>query len=133
MALMPDRLAKACAAGVLLVGCSTLPEFQPFVTDVTDQAALQSDERECLAIAQTYRAPLGLGSIGTAALEGGGNNLAGAAVNPLVPALGAAGGASSALLTGLDLMSSGQRRAFLLCLDHRGERSHAYSVIDPSL
>lgn len=128
---MRDRLATACACVLLLIGCSTVADYRPFVGDVVDPAALRRDEGECLVMAKSYSAPLSLGGIGTAAVEGGGNNLAGAAVNPLVPVLGAAGGASAALFAGLDLLSAGQRRVFLRCLDHRGERSHAYSVIDP--
>lgn len=123
----------AICAALALAGCAGLSSYKPFVIDITDAGALTKDQNDCLAIAQTYRSPISIGSIGTAAVEGGGNNLAGGALNPLVPALGAAGGASAELLKDIDLLGSQQRRVFLLCLDHRGERSHAYSVVDPNL
>ena len=130
---MASRVAILWASLLFLLGCSTLDGYQPFVADVSQPSVLLADESHCLRIAQSYSAPLSIGTIGTAAVEGAGNNLAGAALNPLVPVLGAAGGASSALFTDLDLLSTGQRRVFLRCLDKRSELTHAYVVLDPNL
>jgi hypothetical protein len=116
-----------------LCGCAgQLINYQPYVTDVADPRQLIKDEGECLSAAKGYTESFDLANVGTQALSGAAGNAAGAAVDPLVPVLGAAGGASQALLGSVGLLGDKQRRSFLKCLEHRGERSHAYNVIDPN-
>jgi hypothetical protein len=125
-------MTRALFLLLLLGGCAPLSEYQPYVVDVIDTAALANDKAHCLSVAEAYNPGLDLGTIASSAAQGGASNLAGAAVNPYVPVLGAAGGATSATLQGLGLLSSAQKRVFLLCLSHLGERSRAYDVVDPN-
>lgn len=122
----------ALFAAIFLSGCASVADYRPYVVDVVDPATLARDERECLAAAEAYSAPLSIGAIANGAAQGASNNASGAALNPLVPVLGAAGGATSVLLSEIGLLNNDQRRVFLLCLSHRGERSRAYDVIDPN-
>lgn len=116
-----------------LAGCSSVASYAPYVGDVVDPAALAADEKDCLVLALAYATPVDLSAIGAAAAKGAANNATGAAVNPLVPVLGAAGAATSTALSQLGILNDDQRKVFLRCLEHRGERSRAYDVIDPNL
>ena len=116
----------------LLAGCSTVATYKPYVGDVVDQAALTADTEACMGYALGYSTPFDFNSIGTSAAQGVANNAAGAALNPLVPVLGGAGGGTSALLSQLGVLNNDQRRVLLLCLAHRGLRSGAYNVMDPN-
>src|SRR5580692_4439048 len=91
---------------LILTGCVSVSTYQPYITDVTDPAALASDKAACLSYAKAYKPPTDLGSYAAAAGVGGGNNLAGAAINPLVPALGAAGGVAVAAMKAVGLNSA---------------------------
>lgn len=95
--------------------------------------ALETDKAACLIRAQAYKPPTDLGSFATAAGVGAGDNLAGAAINLLVPALGAAGGVAVAGMKALGLNSSDKIRVYLRCLSNRGIRSGAYEMLDPNL
>lgn len=119
-------------ACLVLAGCVSVADYQPAVTDITDQAVLTRDEAVCRSVALGYEPGLDIGNITSQAVQGGASNLAGAAVNAWVPVLGAAGGASSAALNGFGVLKTDQRKVFLKCLDHRGVKSGAYSVIDPN-
>ena len=117
---------------VIVGGCASVDSYSPYVVDISQPDVLIVDEKQCLAAADAYTAPLNLNAVASGAAQGAANNASGAALNPLVPVLGAAGGATSALLSGLGVLNNDQRRVFLLCLSHRGERSHAYNVVDPN-
>ena len=115
-----------------LASCATNPsQPAPYVIDITDQSALDQDKIDCEGAALGYKAPLSATQIGASAAKGAANNAAGAAVNPLVPVLGAAGAATSTTLDELGVLNTKQRRVYLLCLAHRGAKSGAYNVIDP--
>lgn len=116
----------------LLAGCASVKDYLPYVEDVANPSELFKDEVECNRYAVAYKTPFDLEAIATGAAQGGANNASGAAINPLVPLLGAAGGATSAALSQLGILNNDQRRVFLKCLEHRGERSHAYNVMDPN-
>ena len=117
---------------ILLAGCNTVASYQPYITDIKDPGRLAADKVDCLGRAQGYTTPMSASAIGTASAQGAAGNLAGAAINPLVPVLGAAGGAGSELFKQLGVLNNDQRRVLLLCLAHRGLRSGAYDVLDPN-
>lgn len=100
---------------------------------MTDPVALAADKAVCLSRAQAYEPSTDLGSYATAAGVGAGNNLAGAVINPLVPALGAVGGVGIAAMKAVGLNSADQIRVYLRCLSNRSLRSGAYEMNDPNL
>lgn len=129
------KLSAPLALAAFLAGCGSVATYQPYVGDVDPNggaAALTADEASCLKPALAYVHPLDPGEIASAAAQGGARNASGAALNPLVPVLGAAGGATSELFSELGILNDDQRKVFLRCLDHRGERSGKYSVMDPN-
>lgn len=132
---MTTKIRTGCAAALclLLTGCVDVTTYQSYITDVTDPVALAADKAACISRALSYQAPTDLGSFATAAGVGGGNNLAGAAINPLVPALGAVGGLGVAGMKAVGLNSADQVRVYLRCLEHRGTKSGAYDMLDPNL
>lgn len=127
------RISAILLACAWLFGCSGLDAFKPYIIDITDPAALARDKTECMASAKAYHEGISFEAIGTAATKGVSSNAAGAAVSPLAPVLGGLGNASTELLNEIGALNDKQCRVYLRCLDHRGERSHAYSVIDPTL
>ena len=126
------RLVFALFA-LLLAGCGTLQGFTPYVADITDAAALKKDIIDCRLIAADYPRRFDLSAIGNAATQGAAKNAAAAAVNPWTPVLGAAGNGSAVALEELGLSDTAQIRVFLRCLDHRAQKSGAYSLVDPNL
>lgn len=133
---MTRALFPILALSALLSGCASVENYQPYITDATtpaDQAQLAKDRIDCLARAKGYVAPTDIPSFGTAAAVGAGNNMAGAAINPLVPALGAIGGIGVAAMKAIGLNGADQVRVYLRCLEHRGLRSGAYDMLDPNL
>lgn len=126
---------KRLAILLALAGCApAVATYEPYVGDVVNPAALLLDKAACRGYALAYQAPLDINAIATGAAQGAARNASGAAIPPfgIVPALGAAGGATEAALSGLGVFNNDQRRVFLKCLEHRGLRSGAYSVIDPN-
>lgn len=124
VSLLPLFLLAACAA----------PSYAPYVGDVAAEGgkeALAGDEAACLPQAQAYTDPLSVSSIASAGVQGVAKNAAGAAVSPLVPLAGGVGAAGSELLSEVGLLGDARRKVFLRCLEHRGERSRMYSVMDP--
>lgn len=117
---------------VFIAGCGGVSGYEPYVQDIVQPAELIKDEIACRDYALAYATPIDLSAIFTSAAQGGANNASGAAINPLVPVLGAAGGATSAALSQLGILNNDQKRIFLRCLEHRGERSRAYNVMDPN-
>jgi hypothetical protein len=118
---------------LILAGCAGVQSYTPLVVDVTDQAALDRDTLSCRKVALAWSAPFDLGGIGSAGVEGVAKNAAGAALNIWTPVLGGLGGAGSEALQDLGLSNDAQIRIFLHCLDHKGQQSHSYNVIDPNL
>lgn len=117
---------------IILSGCGFASGYTPYIQDITDQTVLARDEVACRDYALAYHTPVDLNSILTGAAQGGARNVASAAINPIIPVLGAAGGATSEILSQLGVLNNDQLRVFLRCLEHRGERSRAYSVMDPN-
>lgn len=121
-------------AGLFLAGCGVLglPVLDAYVPVVSDAAALERDKAECKKYALAYHEPFSLGSVGTAAIKGAGQNAAEIPINPIIPLAGAAGSAGVATLDSLGILSDKQKRVYVICLHDRGQKSGAYSVMDPN-
>ena len=123
------RIVALCLP-FFLAACADLTP--PFAIDIKDQAAYDADLKDCTAAAKAYHKSLSLGAVASGAVIGGAQNAAGAAVNPLVPAIGALGGATTAAVSGIDALGLNQQKVLNLCMDRRGERSRAYLVLEPT-
>jgi hypothetical protein len=117
----------------VLMGCSSVGDYQPYIVDVTDPVALSRDKAECLGFAKAYKYPWDLTALANKTVQGATSNAAEAVINPLIPAAGAAGAAGTSILQSLGLNSQAQVRIYLLCLSHRGTKSGLYNVVDPNL
>lgn len=106
--------------------------YRPYVVEVRDQAALDSDIAACRRYAEAYHRPVDAGGVGSHAATSAAANAAGAAINPLVPVIGGLGGAGAEVITDLDMAGVVGRKIFVKCLDRKGERSGAYLSLDPA-
>lgn len=129
---MARRLAACCLA-LILSGCAGVSSYEPYVTDVTDPAALARDKAACLAVAMAYRPGVDLQAIGSAGAESAMGNAAEALASPLAPIISGAGASGSETLNQLGLLSGNKIKVYLRCLNNRGLRSGSYSVVDPAL
>lgn len=125
----------AALSGLLLSACvSPYAPYSPYVVEIqgdAGQAKLKADTTLCQGYSQDYSPGLSLGEISSGAIKGAATNAPGAAVNPLVPVIGAVGGATTALITGLDLLDDQRRRIVVECLKQKGNRTGLYLVLDP--
>lgn len=113
---------------VLTSGCAA---YFPQAIEITDSEAYASDVAFCQSAAAAYKPSLDMSSVGYGAISGAAQNATGAAVSPLVPAIGAAGGATSALSSGLDLMGQARINVAKHCLLERTHRDRSAIVADP--
>lgn len=123
--------------GLLLCACAQdLASYQPLVMDVAGeagQARLKADEADCLAFAAAHPTPFDFGSVARAGAQGLVSDATAAVVPPYwYPLASGAGRAGAQALAGLGVLDLAQRVIYLKCLDHRGLRSGAYSVVDPN-
>lgn len=100
--------------------------------DVHDAKQWAADLDWCRGKALAYPNRFSAAKIGEQAGKGGASNLAGAAVNPLVPALGALGGATSEGLEELGLTDIAQQRVFVKCLDKVTDKDNSALVLEPT-
>lgn len=120
----------ALAVPFFLAGCAAyVPQL---IGPPADPAQYAKDWTLCQAAAQAYKPSLGLPSVAYGAISGGAQNAAGAALNPLVPVLGAAGGGMAALSNGLDVMGQVRENVARHCLLEITRRDHSALVADPS-
>lgn len=117
-----------CVALLALSGCST---YVPQPIEITDPKQYAVDLGLCIAGAAAYKPTLSLPSVGYGAVSGGASNAAGAALNPLVPLAGAAGGGLSALSNGLDLMGQARDNVLRHCIEEKTRRDRSAIVADP--
>lgn len=115
----------------MLAGCATPQTFSPYVVEISHPDTYSADLALCRTYAEDYSRGIDIGSIGSGAAVGAAQNAAGGAVNPLVPAVGALGGASTAVINGLDLLDAQAIKVLLRCLERKSDRNHAYLVLDP--
>lgn len=126
--MLPKALPVALPA-LLLAACVSATA-EPYVAEVTDVGVYQADLKVCTGYAEAYHRGLSVASIGEGAVKGAASNASGAAVNPYVPVLGAAGGATTELLNALDLLNTKQRSVFLTCLSKKTERDRSALVLE---
>jgi hypothetical protein len=120
-------LALACA---WLSGCANAPA--PLAFEVTDPVAFLRDFDMCKGYAAQGRQSFSVGSIATAGAKAGLGSAPAAAVNPIVPAIAALGGASGEALAELNLLGTTERRLVTRCMERKGDKSGAYFVLDPN-
>lgn len=121
------------ASALALAGCAVPLVATPGsdVTEITDNAALMADESVCQSYALAYRKGFSVTDVASAAAIGGLQNAPAAAVNPLVPVIGAAGGAGTAVVSWLDLIGANRACVFWTCLREKSRVSRAYLVLEP--
>jgi hypothetical protein len=119
----------AIALITLLSGCAT--PFAPYAIDVRDQSAYDADLAACRVAAAHYPRGFAFGDTITATVEGAGNNLAEAAVDPLIPVLGAAGAGGATVWDSVDPFRTLDKKIVTLCMEKKGERSGQYMVLEP--
>lgn len=121
------RLAVALC--LLLAGCATA--YVPVPIEVTDLQRYAADVDLCLAAARAYQPRASVGSVARGAIEGGSQNLSYAPINPLIPVLGAAGGAAGAGLIGFDITGQVRRNVARHCLEEKTRRDGSAIVANP--
>ncbi len=120
-------------AALALAGCGSVQRYAPLAMDVTDRGALDRDTAQCRQFAAAHPSPFDIAGIGSAGVEGAARNAAAAAVSPWAPVLSGAGSAGAETLQDIGLLDTNQIKILLLCLDHRGQKSGLYSIVDPRL
>ena len=119
----------------VLSGCSVLTppisDYKPFAVDVQSLPIYNTDLAACLIQSKVYHSTFDWKGVGSAGINGAAANAAGAAVNPAVPVIGAAGEAGSAAWRSMDLTGAKERYVIKKCMERRGERSGAYTIADP--
>lgn len=128
----------ALALAFVVAGCAQtlLPQLpaspsEIYIREIKDQPALDADFAACRTYAGDFKTGVSLSKITEGTIKGGAGNAAGAAVNPLVPLLGAAGGGLTELVNGLDILTTTQRHILIDCLEKKSARSGAYLVLEP--
>lgn len=114
-----------------LSGCTSVAKLQPYAVEVRDAAQLQIDINNCRVYALNYKRNLSVSAIGTQALKGGAQNLAGAAIQPYVPVLGAAGSGGAEALEELGLTDTAQQKVFIRCLYAKTDKDQSALVLEP--
>ena len=124
-------MRSAVILAIFLGGCSTVAQLQPYAPEVNLPAQYQGDVRACRGYALAYHRNLSISAIGRQAALGGAQNLAGAAVQPYVPLLGAAGAGGAEALEELGLTDLAQQRVFVRCLYVKTEGDKSALVLEP--
>lgn len=116
---------------LLLCACAA-PTYQPYTVEVIDPIIFRSDLSLCQGYAKAYPQAFSPTAVVAAGVAGGLQNAPGAAVSPLVPVVGALGSAAEAVLSGIDVLNSNQRKIVIMCMTQKGIRSGAFLVLDPN-
>ena len=119
----------AVASCLLLAGCATA--YQPVSLEVTDAAKNAADVDFCLAAARAYRPSMSAGGVAQGIIEGAGGAISYAPINPLIPVLGASGGAASAVSNGFDLTGQVRRNVAKHCIAEKTRRDGSAIVANP--
>ena len=115
-----------------LCGCSMLEQtYTPEPLEITDAKQYASDVSFCQAAAAKTKAHLDIASIASGAGTGAAQNAVGAAVNPVVPVIGAAGGAGSALVSGLDVLGHAKANVARHCVIDKTRNDRSAIVAQP--
>lgn len=126
--------ASVAFLGILLAGCaSTAPE--PVAIRVNDAAQYAADLALCQAAGadQRFRPSLSIGDIAFGAISGGAKSATGAVVGgPLVPAIGAAGGATDAMAQDLDAFGKAGANVTRHCIHDATMQDRSALIADPA-
>lgn len=125
-----NALSLMSVLPVLLAACSTAYEPEPI--EIVDQARYAADVAFCKDAGGKHKAKLNVANIAVSAAQGAGNNASGAILNPLAPVLGAAGGASNSLITGLDVMGHASANVVKHCLEEKTHRDGSALLANPN-
>lgn len=125
------RFLIACAL-LMLCGCATVPSDPADVFEIADQAQYTADLATCRTHLAEHQARkhISVGPVISGAAQGAGQNLSSAAINPVIPALGAAGAASSVLYAQLDPLGTSAQKFLNDCVKQKTERDHSALVIE---
>lgn len=118
-----------------LTSCAVFPEartYAPVIVEVTDAAQMQRDLTQCHAAADNYAPGVSAGRVAQRAAAGAASNAGGAALSPLVPVAGAAGGVAVALIDGYDLTGQSGIRILVRCLEEKSRRDQSFLIADPN-
>lgn len=115
---------------LLLCGCAG-PVYVPQPLEIINHRQYIIDALFCQKAAAAYRSRLDVSSVAYDAISGGAKDASGAAINPLVPVLGAAGGATSALADGLGVLGRARQQVAKHCLIERTRRDESAIEADP--
>lgn len=118
----------AIGLGLVVAGCSV---YVPQPIEISDQKQYAADWNKCQSAATAYKPSLSLGDVASATVSGGASNAAGAVINPLVPVIGAAGGATSSLASGFNLMGQARKNVARHCLEELTHRDRSAVIADP--
>lgn len=121
-------MLKAIAMALVLSGCAGAG---PQALWVNDPGLYSADYLKCANAAAHYSMGLSGQDILSSGLEGGLSQAPGIFASPLVPAVGAAGAASSATIQGLDLLPKTKARVFLHCMEQLTLRDGSATMADP--
>jgi len=123
------------ATAALLGGCADIfpssVSYVPLTARVDDPVQYQKDLDECHLIADGYRAGVNKGNLAQGAFSGAANNVAGTAISPFVPVLGAVGGAASSLVSGFGITRQDSITILVRCVLEETRRDHSAVVVDP--
>ena len=99
-AIASDVRLATLLAGLLLSGCAT---YTPVPLVINDQDQYDADKRFCLRAGANYKPTLNIAAVGAGAVSGAAGSATGGVVGGgLVVGVGALGGGTEALVTGLD-------------------------------
>jgi hypothetical protein len=123
------RKPPVLALLVLTSGCA---HWQPQPLEIPKPDIYAADLAFCMGAAANYKAPFDLSEIFYGGVSGGAQNLTGAAVSPLVPIIGMAGGATSSLTTGIDAFGHAKDNVLRHCMIDRTRIDGSALIADPS-
>jgi hypothetical protein len=116
---------------IVLAGCASQP-YVPYAVEVGNQAAYSADLAQCQTYAAAHKTKLDPREIGESAGEGAVGNAAGAAVNPYVPLIGAAGNATQTVLSEVGLSQADRKRITAICMKAKLDADHSALALDPN-
>jgi hypothetical protein len=131
--LRPDGsslgLALTFASCLFLIGCAAPYEAQPI--QIVDKAQYTKDLDFCLASAAAYKSRPSVSAIIYSGMQGGSGMISYAPINPLIPVLGAAGGALKEGAAQYDLNSQAKMNVAKHCLQDITRRDGSALIANP--
>lgn len=134
------RLLLAALACVLLSGCATVsgvlaPVLKADYTlhakpRIVNPAVFNADDAYCQGVAEGAHIDPTTGKIIAGAIKGAGDNASYGLINPLFPAVGAAGGAVSAGSAAISVSPQERRAIWIKCMDLNTVRDHSGDFYD---